>query len=283
MRMCMLLKSLYVLGDIGYYGNTLKQVISNFKYNTMLGNDEVVLLGDNFYPDGLHSKFDNQWNKYELAFQDVPYHSIYSVMGNHDYYGNPFFQINSKYLANNQLYFKKNFQDMDLYFIDTVLLYKNHVGITDEIIKDLFNTSHRVLKEKQLEWLEYNLENSKLNNRKIIVFGHYPIISNGLYANDLEPIYNTLMPVFSKYKVDAYISGHEHNIQFIQKKVKDYNFKQVIIGSSSEYRSDEYRIVTKNDMYDNEDNYYLQLYKRNNRICLDFKNKNGVIKHSYEI
>ena len=60
MRMCMLLKSLYVLGDIGYYGNTLKQVISNFKYNTMLGNDEVVLLGDNFYPDGLHSKFDNQ-------------------------------------------------------------------------------------------------------------------------------------------------------------------------------------------------------------------------------
>lgn len=283
MRMCMLLKSLYVLGDIGYYGNTLRQVISNFKYNTMLGNDEVVLLGDNFYPDGLQSKFDNQWNKYELAFQDVPYRNIYSVMGNHDYYGNPFFQINSKYLANNQLYFKKNFQDMDLYFIDTVLLYKNHVGITDDIIKDLFNTSHRVLKEQQLEWLDYNLENSKLNNRKTIVFGHYPIISNGLYANDLDPLYDTLMPLFSKYKVDVYISGHEHNIQYIEKKVMDYNFKQVIIGSSSEYRSNEYRIVTKDDMYDNEDNYYLQLYKRNNRICLDFKNKNGIIKYSYEI
>lgn len=283
MRMCMLLKSLYVLGDIGYYGNTLRQVISNFKYNTMLGNDEVVLLGDNFYPDGLQSKFDNQWNKYELAFQDVPYHNIYSVMGNHDYYGNPFFQINSKYLANNQLYFKKNFQDMDLYFIDTVLLYKNHVGITDDIIKDLFNTSHRVLKEQQLEWLDYNLENSKLNNRKTIVFGHYPIISNGLYANDLDPLYDTLMPLFSKYKVDVYISGHEHNIQYIEKKVMDYNFKQIIIGSSSEYRSNEYRIVTKDDMYDNEDNYYLQLYKRNNRICLDFKNKNGIIKYSYEI
>jgi predicted phosphodiesterase len=279
----MLLKSLYVLGDIGYYGNTLRQVISNFKYNTMLGNDEVVLLGDNFYPDGLQSKFDNQWNKYELAFQDVPYRNIYSVMGNHDYYGNPFFQINSKYLANNQLYFKKNFQDMDLYFIDTVLLYKNHVGITDDIIKDLFNTSHRVLKEQQLEWLDYNLENSKLNNRKTIVFGHYPIISNGLYANDLDPLYDTLMPLFSKYKVDVYISGHEHNIQYIEKKVMDYNFKQVIIGSSSEYRSNEYRIVTKDDMYDNEDNYYLQLYKRNNRICLDFKNKNGIIKYSYEI
>ena len=89
---------------------------------------------------------------------------------------------------------------MDLYFIDTVLLYKNHVGITDEIITDLFNTSHRVLKEKQLEWLEYNLENSKLNNRKTIVFGHYPIISNGLYANDLEPIYNILMPFFQNTK-----------------------------------------------------------------------------------
>ena len=283
MRLCMLLKSLYILGDIGYYGNNLRKVISNFKYDSMLGNDEVVLLGDNFYPDGLQSKFDNQWNKYELAFQDVPYQNIYSVMGNHDYYGNPFFQINSKYMANNHLYFKKDFQDMDLYFIDTVLLYKNHVGITDDIIKDLFNTSHRVLKEQQLEWLDYNLENSKLNNRKTIVFGHYPIVSNGLYANDLDPLYDTLMPLFSKYKVDVYISGHEHNIQYIEKKVNDYKFRQIIIGSSSEYRSNEYRIITKNDMYDNEDNYYLQLYKRNNLICLDFKNKNGIIKHSYKI
>lgn len=89
MRMYKLMQSLYILGDIGFYSNTLNSIINQFKYDAMLDNSKIILLGDNFYPDGIQTKYDNQWKKFDLAFKDIPYQNIYTVMGNHDYHGKP--------------------------------------------------------------------------------------------------------------------------------------------------------------------------------------------------
>jgi len=284
MKIYPVMQSLYILGDIGYFGYNLKHIVNSFKYDVILQNSKIILLGDNFYPDGILSKYDEQWSQYQNVFRDIPYQNINSVMGNHDYHGNPFYQIQSKYLNNNELYFKQSFQNIDLYYLDTVLLYKGHCFINEDKIKSIFDRSHRELKLEQLTWFEENLKISRSNNKKIIVFGHYPILSNGYYYNDLKPLYKTLMPLFEKYKIDAYISGHEHNIQYINKQInKDYLFHQFIVGSSSENRQDEFKNEFHNDMFENDNNYYLKLYLLNNKIICEFKNKNNEIKHSYII
>ena len=150
MKLYPVMNSLYVLGDIGFFSCNLKHIVNSFKYDVIFKNSEIVLLGDNFYPDGISSKYDEQWNQYENIFRDIPYPNINSVMGNHDYHGNPLYQIQSKYLNNNELYFKRSFQNIDLYFLDTVLLYKGHCNIDENKIKSIFNRPHKELKTEKL-------------------------------------------------------------------------------------------------------------------------------------
>ena len=283
MKLYSIIQSLYILGDIGFYSYNLKCMVNSFKSDVISENSKIILLGDNFYPDGILSTDDEQWNQYQNLFQDIPYKNINSVMGNHDYHGNPSYQIQSNYLNNNKLYFMQSFENIDLYFLDTVLLYKGFCYINEDRIKSIFDRSHIELKSEQLSWFEENLTLSKSHNRKIVVFGHYPILSNGYYYNDLNPLYKTLMPLFEKYKIDAYISGHEHNIQYIKRNINDYVFHQLIVGCSSENRQNEFKNEFHNDMFENDDNYYLKLYVLNNKIICEFKNKRNEIKHSYII
>ena len=76
MKLYPVMNSLYILGDIGFFGYNLKHIVNSFKYDVILKNDEIVLLGDNFYPDGISSKYDEQWNQYENIFRDIPYPNI---------------------------------------------------------------------------------------------------------------------------------------------------------------------------------------------------------------
>jgi acid phosphatase len=48
------------------------------------------------------------------------------------------------------------------------------------------------------------------------VCGHYPIASGG--PHPVSPVLeNLLFPLFEKYGVDVYFSGHDHNAQVLQK------------------------------------------------------------------
>ena len=59
---------------------------------------------------------------------------------------------------------------------------------------------------------------------------------------------------FEKYKVDIYISGHEHNIQYIERKISnDYTFHQFIIENSSENRVNNLKFHIH--MFYNKDNF----------------------------
>lgn len=272
------IESFYILGDIGFFSTMLSQIVDRFRNDK---NGKTILLGDNFYPNGIIKDNDSQWNKYKSVFYGIPHNNIYAIMGNHDYHANPSFQINSNYFENNEFYFKRTFGNSDFYFLDTVLLYKGHANIFEDKIAFVHNKPYKEIKEKQLKWFVNELQKSDKENRKKIVFGHYPILTNGLYTNYMKPLYNLLVPIFEKYNVNAYISGHEHNIQYIKRKINDYTLNQFVIGSSSEVRSREFRNPYHNDMYESDNNYYLQMYEKQDNIFFEFKNKYGIIKHSY--
>ena len=275
----MFLKKLFILGDIGFLNNNLRLSVNNIAKNIKL-NDAIVLLGDNFYQNGISSKCDPIINNYVDIFKDIS-NPIYSILGNHDYQSNPSAQINhSEWIMPNH-YYKKEYSNIDLIFLDTVI-FNTHFSIDKTKIEKVHNDNIDNLINNQLKWLEDNLKLNK--NKKKIVFGHYPIITNGYYKKKGEDvqIYNYLFDLFKKYKISAYISGHEHNIQFINRKVDDFLLNQIIIGSSAENRHWEKDYSEKDDMYDNSNNFYGQL-SFDPELKIDYINKNGDIVYSYKL
>ena len=70
---------------------------------------------------------------------------------------------------------------------------ENIVINNNDIFKKVHCKSANKLKLEQIDWLKRELEKSNRLGRKILVFGHYPIISNGFYFFHLVPIYNLLI------------------------------------------------------------------------------------------
>ena len=66
--------------------------------------------------------------------------------------------------------------------------------------------------EEQWTWLEETLSSSKAHY--LIVGGHYPVWSIAEHG-PTQCLVDRLRPLLEKYKVTAYISGHDHNLQVI--------------------------------------------------------------------
>lgn len=279
----MVKNALYVLGDIGYLNYELFQCVQHI-VNDFKSNDKLILMGDNFYPVGVKSSEDAQWMNYRMMFSPIGFKNIFGVMGNHDYEGDPNIQINSPYMWNTDFYYKYSLsKDTELFFIDTVPLYENHCGIQHSDMRRIHDKTYFQLQMAQLYWLENHLSESTAKNK--IVFGHYPIITNGFYKERMDQLKETLFEIFKENEVTAYVSGHEHNIQYIKKEENNYMFHQFIIGSSSDYRSLECPDISSENMYDNTDNYYLKIQEQEltKNVEFQFINKQGDIKHKYVI
>jgi len=165
----------------------------------------IISTGDNFYDAGVNSTTDSQWKtKYEEIFKakslQVPW---YVVLGNHDWEGNTTAQILYSKVDTRwnlpDLYFTVLFQidpqtTMRILFIDTVQL----------------STSSG---KKQLQWIQTTLNQSTAN--WVFVVGHFPVYSGGEHGNTAELVKDVL-PLLVKYKVDAYICGHDHTLQHLQ-------------------------------------------------------------------
>ena len=273
--------SLFVFGDIGVYNNELKNMV-NIAESRKDKNDKIILLGDNFYPDGVASLSDKLWSNYSNTFKNIDKSKIHAVIGNHDYHQDPRPQINNFYWNTPNFYYKVSFdKNIDLFFIDTVQLYDGHCGIYKNKIEKIHGDSIDNLAYKQLNWLQSELEKS---NKHKIVFGHYPILSNGYYSSYMEPLYEILYPIFKRYNVKAYVSGHEHNIQYLKKKDREYVFNQFIVGCSSEYRDNEYKKFCFRDMFNDSDNYIINIKSTdNNNLLFDFINSKDNIDYSYTV
>ena len=270
------LNNFYCIGDIGTYSQNLLNIINIIK-NKNKENGLFVILGDNFYPNGINYKNGSEWNKFLEYFKtNIP---IYSILGNHDYILNPYAQINSNYWNMPNFFYFRQFNNIGCWFLDTQILDPGDINDNSYYlnlhsrINEIHNNKYKVF-NTQIEWLNKSFETHK-NLKYKLVFGHYPIISGGLY-NKNEVLYELLIDVFSFYNINAYISGHDHNLQHLQIKINNkYKFNQFISGCTNINHSYKINTNKKYNLFFNSNPGFLKIIKKNDNLEFKFISENN--------
>jgi tartrate-resistant acid phosphatase type 5 len=166
------------------------------------GLDDVVSVGDNFYPHGVDDVDDG---KFEDVFEEVYDHAALQVpfilaLGNHDHEGNPDAQVE---------YSRKNPRwVMPARRFDVVRTLADGTRIHFFII-DTTSLRHEV-QPGQLQWLDEALAAS--DARWKIVVGHHPIYSHSS-RGDSARLIARLEPILVARGVDLYLAGHDHVLE----------------------------------------------------------------------
>lgn len=229
-----------VMGDWGRNGaDHQKEVAAQMaKTSEAADIDFIISTGDNIYPKGVASEFDPRW---KYSFEDI-YQAFslqkdwYAVLGNHDYGTNPdaevtYSKISSRWHMPSRYYSKKfslngdTTQQVLFVFIDTTPLINNAYRGWHQ----LANTDSTA----QKVWIEKTLATASPNVKWKIVVGHHPMYTGGgrTESRDTRAMRRILLPLCEKYKVAAYLAGHEHSLQHI---VPQPGVHQFISGAASE-------------------------------------------------
>ncbi|WP_129718059.1 metallophosphoesterase [Pedobacter sp. SYP-B3415] len=228
-----------VLGDFGRGGEYFQKDIAATLAKAVTGINAsfIISTGDNIYPDGVQSVQDPLWTlSFENVFYQYPLHRPwYAILGNHDYHQNAqaevdYSKVSGRWNMPDRYYsFKRKLAEnaeVLFVFIDTNPLepssYRSHYR--EELVKQDST--------KQKRWLGEVLSDPSPNIKWKIVVGHHPLYTAGNRALNKPEMRESLEGLFEKYKVNLYISGHEHHLQYY--KPKDKFTHHFISGAGSE-------------------------------------------------
>ncbi|QQU02774.1 metallophosphoesterase [Myroides odoratus] len=232
-----------VLGDFGRVGDYYQKEVAREMGNAMvvLDGEFVVSVGDNFYPNGVASTQDYHWtSSFEQVYTNPSlYADWYVALGNHDYLGNVQAQVDYTKIS-------RRWNMPDRYYSKTFKLENGKklllvVMDTNPFIDNYRKSSkYGDLKEqdteKQMQWLEQTLGQADADVQWKIVVGHHPMYSGGKRKvnKDTQGFEQQFAAFFDRHQVDAYICGHEHDLQII--KPKNRYTTQFLSGAASEVR-----------------------------------------------
>jgi len=184
----------------------------------------IVSTGDNIYPNGVRSTRDHNWiASFEDIYTDQSLQTDWwVVLGNHDYRGDPqaeidYSAVDRRWNMPARYYSKTFFIGEDstngvlLIFIDTTpFLSESYIGDKHQV-RGQDTAGQRI-------WLEKTLAEAPANIKWKMVFGHHPVYTGGgrMKAKETVEMKNLFKPIFEKYHVNAYICGHDHNLQYIK-------------------------------------------------------------------
>ncbi|PAA65979.1 hypothetical protein BOX15_Mlig019221g1 [Macrostomum lignano] len=246
-------KSVFVVADWGGIGSspfvTPWEVTTAAAMDSLSGRlpdgsvEAVFALGDNFYSFGVKNVEDDRFRTtFEAVFngsrlRPTPW---YLVAGNHDWLGNASAQIlyskrSSRW--NFPDYFHTKVIQLDgigcaaFILVDTVLLSESAEALhPDDLyrpptLKSAKSARRRpkltdVSIDKYFSWLEKQLQ-LYYSYPYLFVAGHHPVWSIGQHGPTSDLV-RRLDPLLLKYKVNAYLCGHEHNMQHIVLNGTDY-------------------------------------------------------------
>lgn len=236
--------SFLVLGDFGRVGDYYQKDVAREMGNAMivLEAEFVVSVGDNFYPNGVASTQDHHWKSSfeEIYTNPALYADWYVALGNHDYRGNVQAQIDYTHISRRwnmpARYFSKTFElekgeKLLLVVMDTNPFIEGYHG-NPEKYGDLDKQDINA----QMNWLKETLNTNDKSIKWKIVVGHHPLYSGGKRKEsvDTKSFEAKFADLFDQYKVDAYICGHEHDLQIIRPKGRYTT--QFLSGAASEVR-----------------------------------------------
>jgi len=185
-------------------------------------DDFVLLVGDNFYWDGVKDVNDKRFvqtfeNTFSESLGNLKDMKFYMQSGNHDYRGNMTAQIEYTKkqdrwvfpsLWYNIVQETEDFK-LEIVYIDTNAL--GGVGTMAEAAGYPMDREER--SAMQMEWFENVMKNSDADY--LIVSGHHPIYSIAEHGSQNFMI-EKVLPIMKKYGAQVYINGHDHNLQYIQ-------------------------------------------------------------------
>ena len=225
--------SFVALGDWGQRGSRTQVEVARQMARTAAQTDArfVMTVGDNFYDKGVASTSDRHWrdsfeNVYSAPSLQVPW---YPVLGNHDYKGedaNPDAQvaysaINPRWRMPARHYVQPiilpDGRTLDMFAFDTTL----HLTPREH---------ERPLRLAQMVWLDKALRTSTAEWK--LVFGHHAIFSNGSLHGSSRPLIAWLKPQLEAHGVQAYVCGHDHDLQHIVSGPVNY----IVTGGGSDFR-----------------------------------------------
>jgi tartrate-resistant acid phosphatase type 5 len=236
------------IGDVGHANDTQKAVAAAVKEKCAAsGCDFVVLLGDNFYSNGVSGTDDAQWNDtFEAIYAgiDLPF---YAVLGNHDYGGNGAgyepqkadYQVAYTAVSPTQRWKMpaKHYHFIagpaELFVLDTN---EQMFGADGQQRTDVSG------------WLGGSTAPWR------IALGHHPYLSNGPHGNAGTYEGIPFIPVVSGSgvksfmedvvcgKVDIYLSGHDHSRQWLKPTC---NGSQLIVNGAGSGTTD---LSSKNEV-----------------------------------
>jgi len=226
----------FVFGDWGRKGQALanqKKVKNQESLSTtmdltgaVIKPEFIISTGDNFYPRGVKNEADPRWKE---TFEDV-YRGAnlqqrwYVVLGNHDHRGNVKGEIE---------YDKKN--EKRRWYIPAA--YYSHVMELPggALAKFIFIDTTPLIKgsdQHQLSWLANELAEGVYDWK--VVVGHHPLYSGSHRDGEKAKLRNGIEKLLVQNNVDAYLCGHDHNLQYLKKGKINY----FVSGAGSEiYKS----------------------------------------------
>jgi tartrate-resistant acid phosphatase type 5 len=218
------------IGDWGRHSDGFQLQVADLmgKVAAKVDAGFIISTGDNIYPNGVVSEFDPA---FRTTFEDVyKAYSLqvdwYLVLGNHDYKSNPDAQVAYTKISRRwkmpARYYSKKFaingdttQQVLILFTDMNPMIPNYYKHAEygPWVKGQDTTA-------QKRWMEQTLADTSKNIKWRIVVAHQPVYSGGGRRNNKETfgLRASLVPLFEKFKVDVYLTGHEHNLQHIVPK-----------------------------------------------------------------
>jgi hypothetical protein len=195
-----------VIGDNGTGERPELEVARQMqRYWSVVKFEFVTMDGDNIY--GGHSPRDFQM-KFEEPYKALLDENVkfYASLGNHD---DPQLEINYKpYGMDGNRYYTFQKKNVQFFVLDS-----------------------NYMTPQQLSWLEDKLKGS--NAKWKIAYFHHPLFTCAKYHGPDIDLRNRLMPLFTKYGVNAVWSGHEHVYEHLKPQQGIYFFLE---GESGELR-----------------------------------------------
>jgi tartrate-resistant acid phosphatase type 5 len=183
------------------------------------GCDFGILLGDNFYPGGVKSTSDSEWNSaFEKMYAPFKTLNFWSILGNHDWMNNA--QAEIDYTLKSKLWLMPA-QQYDIVGLPAwvkIHALDTEAALQNSGLMDAQKTQARSsLCDEPAEWK--------------FLLGHHPIYSSGQHGNS-STMKKEFEPIIKDCGVQVYFSGHDHHQEHLD--LGDY--QQVVQGAGGKLR-----------------------------------------------